>query len=238
MYNYVTDKQLISRMRSCCGDIMQDLCHTLKEEYDIGAMFTLVGSGARNLILQNANEPIDLDYNLKIIRIDDYEDCLYIKECVRKAFNIVLRKHGWRDCEDSKSSLTTEKRYFPRISDTEFSMDVCIVREDEDGNFYRLIHKKTGYTNVNNIAYAASIYSGLVTGRSDNEYYWNKAPNSRDIKYKVDYIKSNGKWELVREQYKNIKNRYLTQNDHNHPSFICYIEAVNNVYNSRKHWNQ
>ncbi len=96
MYNYLTNKQLISRMRSCCGDIMQDLCHTLKEKYDIGATFTLVGSGARNLILQNANEPIDLDYNLKIIRIDDYEDCPYIKECVRKAFNIVLRKHGWK----------------------------------------------------------------------------------------------------------------------------------------------
>ena len=237
MYNYVTDKQLISSMRSLSVNMMQDLCHILKEKYDIGAMFNLVGSGARNLILQNANEPIDLDYNLKIVRSDDW-DGKYIKECVRKAFNIVLRKHGWRDCEDSKSSLTTEKRYFPRISDTEFSMDVCIVREDKDGNFYRLIHKKTGYTNVNNIAYAASIYPGLVIGSSDNEYYWNKAPNSRDIKYKVDYVKSNGKWELVREQYKNIKNRYLTQNDYNHPSFICYIEAVNNVYNSRKHWKQ
>lgn len=156
-----------------------------------------------------------MDYNLKIVRSDDW-DCKYIKECVRKAFNIVLRKHGWRDCEDSKSSLTTEKRCFPRISDTEFSMDVCIVCEDEDGNLYRLIHEKTGY-----------IWT--------DGYYWNMAPNSRDIKFKVDYIKSNGKWELVREQYKKIKNRYLTQNDHNHPSFICYIEAVNNVYNSRKH---
>lgn len=90
---------------------MKDLCHTLKEDYDIGATFTLVGSGARNLILQNANEPIDLDYNLKIIRIDNYENCLYKKECVRKAFNIVLRKHGWRDCEDSKSSITTKKHF-------------------------------------------------------------------------------------------------------------------------------
>lgn len=237
MYNYVTDKQLIRSMRSCCGDMMQDLCHTLKEVSDISAEVTLVGSGARNLILQNANEPIDLDYNLKIVRSDNW-DCKYIKECVRKAFNIVLRKHGWRDCEDSKSSLTTKKYYFPRISDTEFSMDVCIVYEDEDGNFYRLIHKKTGNTNVNSIAYAASIYAGLVTRRPVNEYYWNMAPNSRNIKFKVDYIKSNGKWKLVREQYKGIKNRYLTQNDHNHPSFICYIEAVNNVYNSRKHWKQ
>lgn len=236
MYNYVEDKQLISRMRPLCGNVMQDLCHTLKEEFGIGATFTLVGSGARNLILQNANEPIDLDYNLKIVRSDDW-DCKYIKECVRKAFNIVLRKHGWRDCEDSKSSLTTKKYYIPG-SKTLFSIDVCIVCEDEDGNLYRLIHKKTGYTNLNSISYAASIYPGLVTRRPVNAYYWNKAPNSRDIKLKVDYIKSNAKWELVREQYKSIKNRYLTQNDHNHPSFICYIEAVNNVYNSRKHWKQ
>ena len=37
-------------------------------------------------------------------------------------------------------------------------------------------------------------------------------------------------------QYLNIKNRYLRQNDHDHPSFICYIEAVNNVYNARMSW--
>lgn len=48
MYNYVTNKQLISSMRSCCGDMMQDLCHTLKEVSDIGAELTLVGSGPRN----------------------------------------------------------------------------------------------------------------------------------------------------------------------------------------------
>lgn len=31
MYEYVDDKQFLSRMRSLCGDIMQDLCHTLKK---------------------------------------------------------------------------------------------------------------------------------------------------------------------------------------------------------------
>ena len=34
-----------------------------------------------------------------------------------------------------------------------------------------------------------------------------------------------------------LVNQYLTSNDYNHSSFICYIEVVNNVYNSRKHWN-
>lgn len=138
MYKYVEDKQFLSRMRSLCGEIMQDLCHTLKEEYDIGASFYLVGSGARNLILQNANQPIDLDYNLEITRTDDWEDCKEIKECVRKAFNIVLREYGWSDCQDSTSSLTTEKRHFNQGNSTEFSMDICIVCEDTDGTIIAL----------------------------------------------------------------------------------------------------
>lgn len=218
MYEYVNDKQFLRHMRSLCGDVMQDLCHTLKVEYNVGSSFYLVGSGARNLIMQNADRPIDLDYNLKITRIDDWEDCRNIKECVRKAFNIILSEYDWSDCEDSTSSLTTGKIYFPQGNDTQFSIDVCIVCEDVDGNYYRLIHEKTGLFNC-------------------DKYFWNQAPNSKQLKKKADYIKNKGKWTLVRAQYKKIKNKYLTSNDHNHSSFICYIEAVNNVYNSRKYWN-
>ncbi len=219
MYEYVNDKEFLSCMRSLCGEIMQELCHTLKSEYDIGASFYLVGSGARNLIMQNDNRPIDLDYNLEIIRINDFENCRYIKECVRKAFNMVLRKYRWRDCEDSTSSLTTEKRHFKKGNQTEFSIDICIVCKDTEDNSHRLIHKKTGST-------------------YNDQYFWNQAQNSKGIREKAKFIKDKGKWEKVREQYKRIKNKYLTSNDYHHPSFICYIEAVNNVYNSRNHWNQ
>lgn len=218
MFKYVEDKEYLSRVRRVCGGIMQDFCHSLKVEYGIGSSFYLVGSGARNLILQNSSQPIDLDYNLEITRIDDWKDCRNIKECARKAFNKVLRKYDWSDCEDSTSSLTTEKRYFLKGNDTEFSIDVCIVRKYIDGNYYRLIHEKTGFTYF-------------------DRYFWNQAPHSRRLKEKADYIKRNGKWALVREQYKTIKNRYSTSNDYNHSSFICYIEAVNNVYNSIKNWD-
>ena len=216
MYDYVEDKNFLSRMRSLCGGIMQDLCHILKEEYDIGAVSYLVGSGARNLITQNSSRPIDLDYNLEIVRIDDYKKCRDIKESVRKAFNIVLREHGWNDCQDSTSSLTTEKRHFAEGNNTEFSIDVCIVCRDTKDNYYRLIHKKTG-----------RIYF--------DEYCWEQAPNSAKVRKKADCIKKSGKWMLVREQYLKNKNRYLKSNDYNHSSFICYIQAVNNVYYSMKH---
>ena len=217
MFDYVNDKEFLSRMRNLCSGIMQDFCHYLKEDYDIGAIFYLVGSGARNLIVQNASLPIDLDYNLEIVRCDDYEDCRTLNECARKSFNKALQKHGWGDCDDSTSSLTTEKRHFVKGNPTEFSMDVCIVCRDTKGHFHRLIHEKTGFTYW-------------------DRYYWNEAPHSAGIQKKAKYIKKKGKWQLVRTQYLDLKNRYLQQNDHNHPSFICYIEAVNNVYNSRKYW--
>lgn len=82
MYTYVEDKEFLRRIRNLCGEIMQDLCHYLKEDYDIGSIFYLVGSGARNLIVQNATLPIDLDYNLELVRCEDYEACSSIKECV------------------------------------------------------------------------------------------------------------------------------------------------------------
>ena len=186
MFNYVKDKEFLSRIRNLCGEIMQDFCRYLKEDYDIGAVFYLVGSGARNLIVQNASLPIDLDYNLEIVRCDDFEDCKTIKEFARKSFNKALHKHGWEDCEDSTSSLTTEKRRFIEGNPTKFSMDVCIVCRDTAERFYRLIHEKTGFTYW-------------------DKYYWNEAPHSAKIRKKAEYIKKRGKWELVRKQYLNIK---------------------------------
>ena len=217
MFDYVKDKEFLSRMRNLCGEIMQDFCHYLKEDYDIGAVFYLVGSGARNLIVQNASLPIDLDYNLEIVRCEDFEDCRTIKESARKSFNKVLQEYRLGDCEDSTSSLTTGKIHFVKGNPTEFSMDVCIVCRDTEEHFHRLIHQKTGFTYW-------------------DRYYWNEAPHSARIREKAEYIKKRGKWELVRKQYLNIKNKYLQQNDHDHPSFICYIEAVNNVYNARMSW--
>ena len=189
----------------------------MKEDYDIGSTFRLVGSGAKNLIVQNASQPIDLDYNLEIVRCEDFGDCRTLKECARKAFNKALSMNGWGDCEDSTSSLTAKRHHFTQGNQTLFSIDVCIVFTDTQDRMYRLIHEKTWF----------NCY---------NRYYWNQAPNSSGIREKVDFIKRKGKWNLVRKQYLRLKNKYLTSNDYNHPSFICYIEAVNNVYNSRMSW--
>ena len=218
MYEYVSDREFLSRIRTEAGEILQDLCHNLKVDHDIGARFFMVGSGKYGLITQNERQPVDLDYNLEIVRCEDFEDCRYLKECVRKSFDKALRARGryWGNCQDSTSVLTAKRHIYFTTDPANYSIDVCIVMQD-GGHYHRLIHKKTGW-----------VYN--------DEYYWNIAPHSRKLKEKADYIRKRGKWELVRDQYLRLKNHYLTQNDHDHPSFICYTEAVNNVYNSRKHW--
>ena len=93
-------------------------------------------SRMRNLIVQNASLPIDLDYNLEIVRCEDFEDCRTIKESARKSFNKVLQEYSLGDCEDSTSSLTTGKIHFVKGNPTEFSMDVCIVCRDTEEDLY------------------------------------------------------------------------------------------------------
>ena len=163
------------------------------------------------MVTQNENGPIDFDYNLNVLSCDDWGNGRAIKELVRKAFNRVMHKNRLLDVEDSRSSLTTKPIYFTDDPRIEFSIDLAIVTMNEGGTWERLIHKKTGFV-------------------SFDEYYWNQVPNSREIREKAQVLKREGYWNIVREQYLMIKDTYLRRNEH-HPSFVCYIEAVNNVYN-------
>lgn len=212
MYHYVENKYFLKRAQKTCSDLMAELEKGLRVS-GINSQFFLVGSGARNIVTQNEKEPIDFDYNLSIISCEDINDCKAIKELVKKTFNNVLRNNGLSDCDDSTSSLTTKKICFTDYISVEFSIDVCIVTKDNNGNWFRLKHEK---------------------GRNSHSdrYYWNEAPSSNGYSEKAKAIKSvPGWWETVREHYLDIKNDFLRKNDHNHPSFVCYIQAVNDVYN-------
>lgn len=213
MYHYIEDKDFLKNMKGVCSDIVNQLVQAINAEDFMMVEAHLVGSGAKNMVSQNASEPIDLDYNLVVIRTEcSINDCKTIKEYVKKKFNYVLKRNGWRDCKDSKSCLTTEKRHFLEDNDTEFSIDIAIVHETSDGAWFRLIHKKTG----------------LV---SNDEWFWNIGPDSKGLVKKVEWLKENNYWNKVRDVYIDKKNLYLRRNDFTHPSFNCYIEAVNEVYN-------
>ena len=213
MYKFVKDKDFLHSMRSVCSDIVNQLVQTINNEGFLTVQAHLIGSGAKNLITQNENEDIDLDYNLVIINSSwDINDCKQIKEYVKKKFNDVLKNSGLGACSDSKSCLSTKKLHFMEDYQTKFSIDLAIVFEEQDGTWYRLIHEKTGYVD-------------------HDRWIWNISRNSKELTNKVKWIKDNNLWSKLRNAYLNKKNMYLNEKEKQHPSFICYIEAVNEIYN-------
>ncbi len=217
MYHYVEDKIFLKRAQTLCSTFVKELEELLRNEYDINSQIFLVGSGARNMVTQNSNETIDFDYNLNVLSCPDWNDGRYIKESVQKALNRIMRNHKLADVEDSTSSLTTKRIHFAGVPCIKFKMDVCIVTQDTDGLWERLIHQKTGF-----VCY--------------DRYIWNQAPNSKGYQEKAKQIKSVPGWwdQKVRPLYLERKNLYLCRNDKNHPSFLCYIEVVHDVYNTMK----
>jgi hypothetical protein len=211
MYHYVEDKAFLKRMRSFCSDLINQLVQQINNDNTMTVEAHLVGSGAKNLETQNASKPIDLDYNIRVISASkiDINNARAVKEYIRKQFNIVLKKNNLPDCNDSKAVLTTKKDNFIDANKTQFSIDVAIVRRNE--NWERLIHKKTGVV-------------------ANDTYCWEIAPKSKGLDDKVAKIKNRQLWNEVRDVYLTKKNMYLKKQNPNHPSFNIYIETINEVY--------
>lgn len=213
MYHYIQDKEFLKRMKRTCSDIVNQLVQAINNDSVMTVKAYLVGSGAKNLIIQNGNSPVDLDYNICIISTEsiDINDGHRIKEYIRKQFNRILKENNWGDCQDSKSVLTTGRVFFKQGNKTEFSIDLAIICE-YDNCWHRLIHEKTGFVD-------------------SDRYYWNKVPNSRQMEQKARDIKVYSLWNEVKDTYLEKKNMYLRRNDYSHPSFVVYIETVNQIYN-------
>ncbi len=214
MFHWIEDKEFLSNMRRYCSDIINRLVNLINKEGKMQVNMQMVGSGAKKLETQNGNEPIDLDYNLNIIYMNNsiFKTGKDIKEYVKSKFNEVLSKFELNDCDDSKSALTTKTMFFEEGNTTEFSIDLTITKLI-DGKWNKLIHQKTGIV-------------------QNDEWKWNIIKNSNGIDEKTKFIKENNMWNKLRKGYLDKKNYYLTINDYNHPSYNCYIEVVNEIYNS------
>ena len=211
-YEFVYESEA-KRYRSDCSDVLKETCELLKEK-GISAQFSLIGSGARNMITRNGEGPYDLDYNLLIMKAEEkyWNDLRLLKETVRNALNRAERNEFFSDAQDSTSCLTA-LLHFKDTPNVEFSFDVAITTKNKNGNYMRLIHNKNVY----------------ALGR--DQYTWNEVPNSHQVKDKADKLKKTGVWQEVRDRYLEKKNMYLSWRNHNHPSFVVYVEAVNEVYN-------
>lgn len=104
-YEFVYESES-KRYRSDCSNVLKETCELLKEK-GISAQFSLVGSGARNMITRNGDGPYDLDYNLLVMKADnEYRDPRLLKDTIRNALNKAVGGKFFSDAQDSTSCLT------------------------------------------------------------------------------------------------------------------------------------
>ena len=210
-YEFVCESEA-KRYRSDCSNVLKETCELLKEK-GISAQFSLVGSGARNMITRNGDGPYDLDYNLLVMKADnEYRDPRLLKDTIRNALNKAVGGKFFSDAQDSTSCLTA-LLHFKDTPNVEFSFDVAIIKKNPNGNYMRLIHNKNVYT------------------LGWDQYTWNEVPNSHQVKDRADELKKAGLWQKVRDRYLEKKNMYLFRQNHDLTSFVVYVESVNEVYN-------
>ena len=167
-YKFVCESEA-KRYRSDCSDVLKETCELLKEK-GISAQFSLVGSGARNMITRNGDGPYDLDYNLLIMKAEEryWDDLRLLKDTIRNALNKAVGGKFFSDAQDSTSCLTA-LLHFNDTPNVEFSFDVAIIKKNRNGNYMRLIHNKPW-----------------------NQYTWNEVPHSHQVTDRANELKNAG----------------------------------------------
>ncbi len=204
MYIFVP-KNEIKEVSAAVRTIINNVQKSFLRDYFTFEFF-LIGSGAKNLVTQNGDEgPFDLDYNFVIQK--DKQGLINnpkkIKDLFIQAFNDANPNLGFEPANNSTSVITSRLIYGNKLH---FSLDVAILCEGNNGNYLKIVQNKT-----------------------NGQYYWNEIRSSREYKSKMDVIKKEGLWNVLREKYLDRKNLYLSRGEAKE-SFSVLLEVLNELY--------
>lgn len=203
MYHYI-EKDEKASLTEICEEVLFCVQKSVKEYFSFE--FRLIGSGIKKLLTRNGeNRSFDLDYN--IILKKDKKNLLSNPDKIRQlflnAFNNANPKYGFKYAQDSTSVITSRLVHNNTLY---FSFDVAIMKEGNNGNYYKLVHDK-----------------------SSNRYIWNEVKQSKDYMIRFKAIKEKGLWPQFKKRYLELKNMHLKRNDEIR-SFSIFLETINEFY--------
>lgn len=212
-YQFATKKD-VQAANKWCRSVLKDVQILVRDWFTFD--FRLIGSGGKHLVTYNEGQPFDLDYNI-IIQKDKHslhDKPAIIKEKFIEAFKAVFSKTitGFNADEYFKINNSTSVITIKYISygSLEFSFDVAIMQENENGYLEKIIFDK-----------------------KYNRYIWNQVKDSKDLNDKVLLVKQRLGWNAVRERYLDLKNDSLSNNDET-KSFSIFIQVINEFYQKLK----
>lgn len=206
MYHYVESKDY-KPYHFFISDKLNRVKQQILKEHQIETSVDSVGSLYKKLVTQNNSLPFDLDYNLVIEnRLITQLNPKPLKDYVMEHLDDMIAEEyeDWKYCQDSKAAITI-RRVVDGLLD--FSADIAILARNSNGQYCRLLHDK-----------------------QRQKYDWAPVPNSEKIYERFRKLKNYGYWEDIQEKYLEKKNRYLSKQDKNHPSFVVFVETIKEVW--------
>lgn len=209
-YQFATKKD-VQAANKWCRSVLIDVQNLVRDWFTFD--FRLIGSGGKHLVTYNEGQPFDLDYNI-IIQKDKHslhDKPAIIKEKFIEAFKAVFSKTitGFNADEYFKINNSTSVITLKYISSgmLEFSFDVAIMQENENGYLEKIIFDK-----------------------KNNVFIWNKVKQSDNLYDKAVQVKQNYDWNKVRNRYLELKNKSLSNQDDT-KSFSIFVQVINEFYN-------
>lgn len=209
-YQFATKKD-VKVANKWCTSILKEVQKQVRDYFTFD--FRLIGSGGKHLVTYNEGQPFDLDYNI-IIQKD--KQSLHgkpekIKKIFIDAFETVFSETitYFNVDEYFKINNSTSVITLKYISSgmLEFSFDVAIMQENENGYLEKIIFDK-----------------------KNNVFIWNKVKQSDNLYDKAVQVKQNYDWNKVRNRYLELKNKCLSNQDDT-KSFSIFVQVINEFYN-------
>lgn len=204
MYKFIA-KTGVKKHQAECLPKLQKLQKNLRKKHSIKTQIVPAGSIRTGLITQNGDSVIDLDYNLEITSIPETVNPKKLKDITMAELNDLFSEKNWKGAQDSRSVITLIKKN--DLGKILFHVDIAFIMLNSNGTACRLIHDK-----------------------AHDQYIWNEIPQYKGIEKRIAKLKTKKRWNDVRDTYLKKKNEYLKRNDNDHPSFVIYVESVNEVY--------
>lgn len=192
----------------------KDILNMLKEVQNLVRKkftfrFDVVGSYKRNMITYDAKSNVgyDFDFNIEVNDGNDRYTPKQLRDILRNAIGTVCVKYGYDFPEDSTRVLTIKMKD-RKNSSILHSCDFAIVNNYIDDE---------GYEGQEYIHYDKS-YSNYTWCEQPNGYYM--------LPDKIEWIKENDLWEIMRNLYIEKKNKNDNPNVHSRTIFAMTVHEI------------
>ncbi|MBP5342603.1 hypothetical protein J6Y73_01605 [bacterium] len=216
MYSYLENQKFVNKTLRWGQDLALSIEKKL-EEKNIKAEVDVVDE---TIILMNESlNQSEFPYIIKVFTTDKFteENLNQVKESINEAFNDLELK----PIEDFALSFKTKRMHWLKEPSNSFTFEFFIITEN-NGNYSRVALKKNTLVELPMMKKEdLDKKEGKLKGTRMNE----EEKNKKDKDYQ-----SNRMWEVVTTSYLNKLNMYEKRGDKNHPSFVCFIESINEVY--------